>query len=188
MKTNRKNLLALFAVFLKIGAFTFGGGYAMLPLIQREVCEKRAWLTKEELFTVTAVAESTPGPIAVNAATFVGYRTGGFAGAVLATCGVVLPAFLIITALSYIPKGFLAIPAVQYAFFGLRAGVAALILKALWSMYRACPHGVFSYIVMAAAFLLVGIFKISAVWVLAGCAAAGILYSLWKRRKADALS
>ena len=181
-------MLSLFVTFFKIGAFTFGGGYAMLPLIQLEVCETKGWLSKEELLTVTAVAESTPGPIAVNAATFVGYRTAGFWGAALATCGVVLPAFGIITALSFIPQNITKIPAVGYALFGLRAGVAALILRALWNMYRACPRSVFSYIVMAAAFLLVGIFKIGAVWVLLGCAGAGIAYSLWKRRDGNALS
>ena len=188
MRKKEKLIFSLFVTFFKIGAFTFGGGYAMLPLIQREACENKGWLSKEELLTLVAVAESTPGPIAVNAATFVGYRTAGFLGAALATCGVVLPAFGIITALSFIPANVTKIPTVSYALFGLRAGVAALILRALWNMYRACPKGIFSYVVMAAAFLLVGGFHVGAVWVLLGCAAAGIVYSLWKRRDADALS
>ena len=188
MKKNGRQALTLFLTFFKIGAFTFGGGYAMLPLIQREVCEQKQWLSKEELLTVTAVAESTPGPIAVNAATYVGFRVAGFLGAALSTCGVVLPAFCIISALSLIPQSVTEIPAVGYALFGLRAGVTALVLKALWSMFRACPKGVFSYLVMAAAFLLVGILKIGAVWVLLGCAAAGILYALWKGRETDAVS
>ena len=89
-------LLELFLTFLKIGAFTFGGGYAMLPLIQREIVEKRKWITNDDILEVVAIAESTPGPIAVNSATFVGYRTGGFSGALLATLGVVLPSFVII--------------------------------------------------------------------------------------------
>ena len=81
MREKSKQALSLFVTFFKIGAFTFGGGYAMLPLIQREACENKGWLSKEELLTLVAVAESTPGPIAVNAATFVGYRTAGFPGA-----------------------------------------------------------------------------------------------------------
>ena len=186
MREKQKKLLQLFLTFLKIGAFTFGGGYAMLPLIRREVCENKKWLTDEELLTVTAVAESTPGPIAVNAATFVGRRVAGFPGAALATFGVVLPAFLIVSLLSLLPKSWRALPAVQYAFFGLRAGVAALILKALWGMYKAAPHHVFSYILMGAAFLLVGICRIGAVWTLLGAAAAGVLYAFLKKEGSDA--
>ena len=98
--------LELFWTFLKIGAFTFGGGYAMIPLIEREVAEKKHWITSEEILEVTAIAESTPGPIAINAATFIGYRIAGFAGAFLATFGVVLPSFLIIFGISFILRQF----------------------------------------------------------------------------------
>ncbi len=188
MQNKRKNTAALFLTFFKIGAFTFGGGYAMLPLIKREVCDNKKWLTDEELLTVTAVAESTPGPIAVNAATFVGSRVAGFTGAALATVGVVLPAFLIVSLLSALPKSWRTVPAVQYAFFGLRAGVAALILKALWNMYKAAPHHAFSYVVMAAAFLLVGVCRIGAVWTLLGAAAAGVFCALLRKEGADAAS
>ena len=181
MQEKRKNAAALFFTFLKIGAFTFGGGYAMLPLIKREVCDNKKWLTDEELLTVTAVAESTPGPIAVNAATFVGSRVAGFAGAALATFGVVLPAFLIVSLLSVLPKSWRTVPAVQYAFFGLRAGVAALMLKALWNMYKAAPHHVFSYVLTAAAFALVWICKVGAVWALLGAALLGVVYAFLRQ-------
>src|SRR5690606_34625714 len=92
-----KKLLELFLTFLKIGAFTFGGGYAMIPLIQHEIVEKKKWLTDDEMIDMLTIAESTPGVIAVNSATFVGYKIGGLAGAALATLAVVLPAFLVIT-------------------------------------------------------------------------------------------
>ena len=132
----RSRALTLFLTFFKIGAFTFGGGYAMLPLIQREIVEKRKWITNDDILEVVAIAESTPGPIAVNSATFVGYRTGGFSGALLATLGVVLPSFAVILAISFVLREFESLKAVQYAFSGIRAGVLALVLKALWSMYK----------------------------------------------------
>ena len=95
--------LDLFLTFLKIGAFTFGGGYAMIPLIQREICENKKWISEQEITDIVAISESTPGPVAVNAATFVGYRTNGFVGAFIATLGVVLPSFLIISVICKAP-------------------------------------------------------------------------------------
>ncbi len=94
--------LELFLTFMKIGAFTFGGGYAMIPLIQKEVCENKKWLNEKEISDIVAISESTPGPIAINAATFVGYQTAGFSGACMATLGVVLPSFLIISLISLV--------------------------------------------------------------------------------------
>ena len=101
MKDKTKKVFQLFLTFLKIGAFTFGGGYAMIPLIRKEAVEKNSWITDDELLEVTAIAESTPGPIAVNSATFVGYRVAGFAGALAATVGVITPSFTIIYLLSF---------------------------------------------------------------------------------------
>ncbi len=92
----------LFSTFFKIGAFTFGGGYAMIPLIQREIAEKRKWITEDDILDIIAIAESTPGPIAVNSATFVGYKVAGFWGAFVSTLGVVLPSFVIITVIAYV--------------------------------------------------------------------------------------
>ena len=129
-----KRLITLFTTFFKIGAFTFGGGYAMIPLIQRETVEKHKWITEDDILDIIAIAESTPGPIAINSATFVGYKTAGFLGAVMATLGVVLPSFCIILVISYVLREFREIKAVQYAFEGIRAGVLALLIKALVSM------------------------------------------------------
>ena len=182
-QSRRQTLWALFWTFLKIGAFTFGGGYAMIPLIQREASEKHGWITGEDILEIVAIAESTPGPIAINAATFVGYRVCGVWGGTFATLGVVLPSFIIIAAISLVLRTVSQLRAVQYAFFGIRAGVLALILRALWSMYRQCRKGLVAYLIMAAAFLLTAVVKISVLAVIVLCAAAGLISSLLAERR-----
>ena len=152
-----KKALKLFTTFFKIGAFTFGGGYAMIPLIQHEVAEKNKWITDEDILEIVAIAESTPGPIAINSATFVGYRVCGVLGSTAATLGVVLPSFIIILAISFVLAAFQELRAVKYAFMGIRAGVLALVIKALVSMFKKCPKGWVSYAVMTFA-AAVGIF------------------------------
>ena len=179
----RSRALTLFLTFFKIGAFTFGGGYAMLPLIQREIVEKRKWITNDDILEVVAIAESTPGPIAVNSATFVGYRTGGFSGALLATLGVVLPSFAVILAISFVLREFESLKAVQYAFSGIRAGVLALVLKALWSMYKQSPKNAVSYALMAIAFVLVAFLGADVLPGIIGCAAVGLIVTLYAGRK-----
>ena len=96
MRARLKLIIELFFTFMKIGAFTFGGGHAMIPLIQKETVEKKGWISDDDIFDVVAIAESTPGPIAVNSATFVGYKTAGFLGALFSTVGVILPSFVVI--------------------------------------------------------------------------------------------
>ena len=125
-----KTLLKLFLIFFKIGAFTFGGGYAMISIIKNEFCEKRDWLTEDDFFSIIAVAESTPGPIAINSATYIGYKKGGVLGSVFATLGVVLPSFIIIFAISLVFDWFLTIELVNKAFMGIQCAVAILILTA----------------------------------------------------------
>ena len=177
-ESKSRRILTLFFTFLKIGAFTFGGGYAMIPLIQREVCEKRGWIDDADILEIVAIAESTPGPIAINSATFVGWRTAGFWGAFFSTLGVVLPSFCVISLLSLVLKEFQEVRAVRYAFFGIRAGVLALIFKALYSMWRQCPKGALSYAVMVLAFGAVAVFDVNILWVILGCAAFGLAASL----------
>ena len=179
-----KRLWQLFSTFFKIGAFTFGGGYAMIPLIQREVSEKRKWITDEEILEVVAIAESTPGPIAINSATFVGYKTCGFWGSFACTLGVILPSFLIILAISGILELVQDMKAVKYAFMGIRAGVVALIIKALVKMYKACPKGIVSYIVMGLSFILAAIVKIDVIIVVICCAVIGLVSSIVAERRA----
>ena len=176
--------LRLFLTFARIGTFTFGGGYAMIPLIQRETVEKQGWVTQEDILDVVAIAESTPGPIAINAATFIGYKTAGVLGALCATLGVVLPSFGIIAALCFLLQQFQGLLPVRYAFWGIRAGVLALILRALWTMYKQCPHDAPAYIIMAGAFALVAVLKFSVLPVILLCAGAGLLALGVRERRA----
>lgn len=139
-ETRLSRLLALFTTFFKIGLFTFGGGYAMISLIEHEIGERRRWISLEELEELFAIAESTPGPIAVNSATYVGYRRAGVAGGVCATAGVVLPSFIIIYAISLFFERFMAFTAVANAFRGIQVAVAFLIIRAGWRMLRKMPR------------------------------------------------
>lgn len=177
----------LFLTFFKIGAFTFGGGYAMIPLIQKEVADKRKWITEEDILDIIAIAESTPGPIAVNSATFVGFKAAGFWGAFASTLGVVLPSFVIITVIAYLLNNFSEYKGVKYAFFGVRAGVLALIIKGLLSMYKQAKKSSsspISYIIMGAAFVLVAFLKVNVLLVLIGCAVFGLVTSIIISRRA----
>ncbi|MBR3928046.1 MAG: chromate transporter [Clostridia bacterium] len=126
----------LFLVFAKIGLFTFGGGYAMISVIENNCVEKKKWITHDEMMDVTVMAESTPGPIAINMATYVGFKQAGMAGAVSATVGIVLPSFLIILLLSGIADALPAYPLVQNLFRGIRTAVPILILDAGFNMVR----------------------------------------------------
>ena len=131
------NLLAdLFISFAKIGLFTFGGGYAMISLIEHICVEKKQWITHDEMMNITVIAESTPGPIAINCATFVGFRQKGFAGAVAATVGMILPSFCIIFAISRFLDHFLEIAWIAHAFQGIKIAVGILILDAALKMLR----------------------------------------------------
>ena len=183
MKEYYKRLWSLFCTFFKIGAFTFGGGYAMIPLIQKEAVEEKKWITDDDILEIIAIAESTPGPVAINSATFVGYRTCGFWGAACATLGVVLPSFGIILAIGYILNEFQELKVVQYAFNGIRAGVLALLFKALVTMYKKSPKGWVSYVVMGASFLLTAVLKLNIFIVIAGCAIFGLVTALLAERR-----
>lgn len=183
VKRTPKEYVTLFLTFFKIGAFTFGGGYAMIPLIQKEVVDNHKWVTSDDILEVIAIAESTPGPIAVNAATFVGYKFGGFLGAFMATLGVVTPSFFIIVLLSSVISRFQDNKVVQYAFFGIRAGVLALIVKALINMYRKCPKSPVTYFIFAFSFIMVALLNIKAIYVLIGCALIGLTASFVAKRK-----
>ena len=178
MKRSFRQLFRIFAAFFKIGAFTFGGGYAMIPLIQKEAVEKHGWVSDDDILEIIAIAESTPGPIAINSATFVGYRAAGVFGSACATFGVVLPSFVIILALSAVLQQFQEVLAVQYAFNGIRAGVLALLMKSLWTMYKKSPKGWPAYVVMAGSFVLTAILDVNVLFVIIGCALFGLITSL----------
>lgn len=152
-------LLDLFLTFAKIDAFTFGGGYAMISLIDRECVENKKWITPDELMEVTAVAESTPGPIAINLATYTGYKKAGIRGALAATLGVILPSFLIIWLISSFMEDLLSIETVAKAFKGIRIAVALLIIRAALKLIKGIlkktRHKYVSAVILSSFFLTV---------------------------------
>ena len=141
-------LLDLFLVFAKIGAFTFGGGYAMLSVISDNCVERKKWITAEDMMNITVIAETTPGPISVNCATFTGYRKAGIPGAIAATAGLVTPAFLIIYLISLFLDRFMAYPIVANAFFGIKIGVGFLVLDAALGMMKKLPKDLLTRILL----------------------------------------
>lgn len=155
-KGNFKAILQLFFTFFKTGLLTFGGGYAMIPILQKEVSEKRKWIDEREIIDILAISESTPGPIAVNTATYVGYEVAGFWGSFFATLGLVLPSFGIIFLISFFYKDFMKWQPVQAAFMGLRIGVIILLIKAVLKLKKAVKFSVLSWIIFGITF--VGLF------------------------------
>ena len=154
-------LLDLFLTFAKIGVFTFGGGYAMISMIENNCVERKKWITHDEMMNVTVIAESTPGPIVINAATYVGYKQAGFIGAVIATLGIVLPSFLIIFAISSLLDHFLEITIIASAFKGIKVAVGILILDAAITMIKKMHKKLLPRVIMLcsfAAMMLINIF------------------------------
>ena len=167
----------LFVSFFKIGLFTFGGGYAMLPMLQREVVEHHGWVTEDEVLDYYAIGQCTPGVIAVNTATFVGVKIAGVLGGAVATLAVVLPSLIIITIISTVLKNFASYEVVQNAFWGIRIAVAALVVVSVCKLYRKGVKGAFGNGIFVAALLLVAVVDISPVWVVLAAGVAGILHS-----------
>ena len=145
-----KEYLGLMLTMLKIGLFTFGGGYAMLALLENEFVSKKKWMEKDEFLDMAAIAESTPGPIAINAATYIGYKQFGILGSVFATLGICLPSFLIIYLISLFFDAFLSLTYVQYAFRGIQVCVIYLILNAGIKMFKQMKKSRFNLIVIFA--------------------------------------
>lgn len=156
-------LLDLFLTFARIGLFTFGGGYAMISLIDRSCVEKKRWISHDEMMDITVIAESTPGPIAINCATYVGYKQKGLVGAVAATVGIILPSFCIIFIISSFLDGFLEIAWIAHAFMGIKIAVGILILDAAVKMISKMPKKPLPLAIMGGAFcamMLVNIFAV----------------------------
>ncbi len=170
-----KKILNLFLIFMKIGAFTFGGGYAMIPMIQREVVDNKKWISADTILEIVAIAETTPGPIAINAATFVGYKIKGVKGAIAATLGVVLPSFVIITVIALIYTSFAGNKYVERAFWGIRIGVLALLVKAMIIMFIQCRKSIVGYAIMLFAFILVAFFDFNVLAVIIISAVIGLV-------------
>jgi chromate transporter len=154
VKVPVKEQWQLFLVFLELGATTFGGGYAMIPQIREQIVEKRAWLTDDELLEVTAIAESTPGPMSINLATYVGFKKGGLLGSLLATLGVVIPSLVVIYLVSLIFNQFITNKWVAYAFVGVKAAVAFLICDAAIGLIKKMKREAFQIIILIVITLL----------------------------------
>lgn len=156
-----KVIFELFLAFFRIGLFTFGGGYAMLPLIERETVEKHEWSTNDEILDIFSMSQCTPGVIAVNTATFIGKKVGGVIGAVAATLGVVAPSIIIITLVATVLGNFSDLEVVQHAFAGIRAAVAALIFASCIKLYKSAVKSKVQLLICVIAFVLVAFFGVS---------------------------
>ncbi len=158
-----KELLSLFLTMLKIGVFTFGGGYAMIALLENEFVAKKKWLEKDEFLDVAAIAESTPGPIAINAATYIGYKKAGIIGSIIATLGICIPSFVIIYAISLFFDAFLSLTLVAYAFKGIQICVVYLILTAGLKMLKQMKKTAFNIIIISITLICMIVFSFFAV-------------------------
>lgn len=160
------SLLKLFGIFFKIGLFSFGGGYAMLSLIEAEVVKKQRWISHDELADVFAIAESTPGPIAINTATYIGVKKCGVLGGIVATLGVVIPSLVVIIALSYVIELVKDNVWAGYFFKSIRVGVLVLIAKAVFTFFKNVKKNLLSYLLMLASFLLVLLTNVRVIYII----------------------
>ena len=170
-----KEYLRLFGAFARVGVMTFGGGYAMLPMFQREIVEKRGWATEEEMTDCYALSQCTPGPIAVNTATFVGQKLGGVSGGIAATLGVVFPSVIIITLIAAFLSNFADLPLVKNAFAGVRVVVCVLILNAVVKMGKKTVKDLPTWIIFLTVFALAVFTDVSPVLLIVAAALAGVL-------------
>ncbi|WP_294405409.1 chromate transporter [uncultured Clostridium sp.] len=170
-----KNLFEMFITFFKIGAFTLGGGYAMLPIIQKEVVDKKKWIDESEFLDMVAISQSAPGPLAVNISAFVGEKLNGVNGLIVSTLGAILPSFIIIILVASIFLGIESNPIVQRVFQGIRPAVVALIAVPVISMGKTANVNKKNFIVPLSAAVLVAVFKITPIYVILGSAAIGII-------------
>ena len=175
-----KEYFELFLTFAKIGGGTFGGGYAMLPMMQRELVEKRNWVTNEDLLNYYAVGQCTPGIIAVNTSTFVGYKRKGLLGAVVSTLGMIAPSLIIIMLVAAFLKNFADYPVVQNAFAGIRVAVCATVLVSICNLWKKSVKNWLDFVFCAVAFILSAFTKISPVWIVLLAGAGGIFTHLKK--------
>ena len=175
-----KELIGLFLAFARIGGLTFGGGYAMLPMLQREVVEKNGWATEEELMDYYAVGQCIPGVIAVNTAVFVGTKVKGFLGAVAASLGVITPSILIIITIAAFIQSFSELPIVQNAFSGIRVGVCVLILSSVVKLFKKAVVDKFTFGLFAVVFGLSVFVDISPIIFVIIAAVGGIIVHLLK--------
>lgn len=176
----KTSLWQLFAVFFRTGLFTFGGGYAMIAILQEELVNNRKWITNNDMLDMIVVAESTPGVIAVNTATSIGYKQRGILGAIVATLGVVLPSFLIISALSYVISAFQSNVWYQSAFKGIQACVTVLVVNAFTKMFKQIEQDAYNYIALVVAFAVATFTNFNVIFLILCGALCGLLITIIK--------
>ena len=179
----KTSLWQLFATFFKTGLFTFGGGYAMIAILQEELVDKKKWITNKDMLDMIVIAESTPGVIAVNTATSVGYKTRGVLGAIVATLGVILPSFLIISVLSYLIDAFQSNVWYQSAFKGIQACVTVLVVNAFTKMFKQIEHDAYNYIAFVVAFAIAAFTNFSVIYLILIGGVCGFVVTLLKDKK-----
>lgn len=175
MKEKLRTFWDLFSVFFKIGLCTFGGGIAMLPILERELAEKRNWTTSDELLDYFAIGQSTPGIIAVNVATFIGYKRAGLIGGCVATFGMVFPSIIIITLIAKFISNFSEIEWVQKALKGINVAVAAILTSAVYKFSKKSVKNLFGFLLLVIAFLLIFVFNVGTAYVIFGSAILGVI-------------
>ncbi|MBE3576512.1 MAG: chromate transporter [Limnochordales bacterium] len=168
-------LLELFTTFLRIGAFSFGGGYAMIPLIEREIIDAHHWLTLEQFIDVVAISQATPGPVAINSATFVGYKVAGIPGSIAATAGVVLPSALIVLLLSWLFYRYRELPVVHDLLAGIRPATVVLIIMAAISTWSTSVVDLTSGFIAVVGVAVLAFTRVDPLLVLLGGAVLGLL-------------
>ncbi len=183
MKNKLKQFLELYLAFVKIGAFTFGGGLAMMPIMQRELIEKRGWITEEEIIDYFAIGQSTPGIIAVNVATFVGYKRLGVLGGIIGTLGVVTPSWVIIMLLAGAISSVDKYPLAQKALKGINVAVAALLTSVIVKFSKKTIKNIWNAVFMFLAFALIYFLKVQSVWIILASLVIGSLITLYKQKK-----
>ena len=178
-----KTIIRLFFAFARIGLFTFGGGYAMLPMIQREIVETRNWATEEEIMNYYAVGQCTPGVIAVNTATFVGRKVAGIKGAISATLGVISPSVIIITVIAAFIRNFLEYEAVSNALSGINVAVSVLVINAVITLWKKGVKNIFGIGMFFFSFIFTLFTDFSPIIVVLIAIASGILYGIIEEKK-----
>ena len=178
-----RDLWTLFRLFFKIGAFTFGGGYAMIPVFEREFVHDRGWITSEDMLNYVAISQSTPGVIAVNMATFIGYRRRKFWGALVSTLGVILPSLIIITILAAFVSNFHEYIYVQKALKGINIAVAVILVSAVWNLGKKSITDIIGFILALIAFVSVAFFNVNSIWLILFALVVGIAVKGGKKSK-----
>ena len=173
--------LEAFSIFFKIGAFTIGGGYAMVPLIENEIVTKRHWIEKEDFVDLLAISQSSPGILAVNISIFIGYRLKGIKGSIVTALGTVLPSFLIILAIAMFFHNFKDNAIVERIFKGIRPAVVALIAAPTFSMAKSARINRFNIWIPIVSALLIWLLGFSPIWIIIGAGLGGFLYGKWKK-------